>query len=74
MSFSRQIIGSEANRNNKGILRIFLMFVKLSQADVDHVSANVDEIKYTWLQNLHSGICHYVLKKGLLYLYIRIFF
>jgi hypothetical protein len=44
ISFSRQIWGSEANKNNKRILRIFAMFLMLSRLDVDQVSENVAEI------------------------------
>ena len=55
-------MGSEANQLNKRILRIFVIFVKLPLGNVDHVPANFAEIKNKWLQNLHTGVCHNVLK------------
>jgi len=55
-------MGSEANQNNKRILRIFVIFVKLLQTDVYHVSANVAEINNKCLQNPHPGICQNVWK------------
>ena len=55
-------MGSEANQRNKRIFRIFVIFVKLPLGNVDHVPANVAKIKNKWLQILHPGVCHNVLK------------
>jgi hypothetical protein len=53
ISFSKEIIGSEANQRNNKILRIFVIFVKLPRGDFDHASANVADIKNKWFQDLH---------------------
>jgi hypothetical protein len=75
MSFSRQILGSEANQNNKKIFLIFVIFVKLLRGDISQVPANVAEIKNKWLQNLHPGVSHSVFKTDsfrFIYMYVYI--
>lgn len=52
----------EVNQRIQRLLRGFFMFVCYCDV-VDHVPANISEIKSKWIQNTRHAICHNALNR-----------